>query len=96
MKGMKAPGLKKIGSAMIKTKQPKPMSLKASEGFTGYKPGSSKVRLTGSKAMSNKGKAMVDKTAASGMTGYKTKGTQAKAARQGAYNKNLKTFLGGN
>jgi len=49
----------------------------------------------GAAPMSNKGKAMVDRMAADGMTGYITQGKAAKLGRQGKYMADTKNFLKG-
>lgn len=82
---------KRIGQK-IQPKQTKgPMQLKESEGFTGARSGTSPTRLN---TKSNKGKAMEDRMANEGMSGYRTKGKQAKSGRQGEYRKNLDRFMG--
>ena len=91
--GRKAKGLgsKKLGTKLSKPQAKGPMQLKESEGFTGARSGTSPTRLN---TKSNKGKAMEDRMANEGMSGYRTRGQQAKSGRQGEYRKNLDRFMG--
>lgn len=100
---------KKLGTKVNKTPTqtmlpppggPKPMDLKANEGFTGYRTGVSTKKPTQSGAgKTSKGyggqqsaKAMQD--GMGGMTGYKSKSQQSKLSKQGEYTNNMKKFLG--
>lgn len=99
-KKLKVMGKRSAGNTPAQ--QPKGISLKESEGFTGYRTGTStKKPMTQGAGKTSKGygggqqsaKAMQDSTG--GFTGYRTQSQQKKASKQGEYKKNLDRFMGG-
>lgn len=92
---------KSKASKQISRQSQQPMVLRENEGFTGYRTGTSTKRpMTQGAGKTSKGysggqqstRAMQD--GMGGMTGYRTKGQQIKASKQGEYTKNLRRFMG--